>query len=241
MFSQAKLTIPAIHRAQRGFHTWRMDVYATRLANYLRLKKERAKGVTKTFADLVDTNPDYLSGIERNLQAKQIGAKLARKIERSLSLPRGWMDQDHSGIDDANTETSSRELREVPEISWVQAGAFNGVEDYREKYWEHPPALTDRQVSRRAFALRVRGDSMMGPDGIGYPHGCRVIVDPAIAAVPGKRVIVKLDGIEEATFKELALDAGVYYLKPLNPRFPVMPMPEGARIVGVIVQTIIDE
>jgi SOS-response transcriptional repressor LexA len=175
------------------------------------------------------------------LQEKQVGAKLARKIERSLKLPRGWMDLDHSGLDHGNTEPSDRDLRPVPEISWVQAGRFNGVEDFRPKYAEHPPVWTDRQVSRSAFALRVRGDSMMSPMGGGYPDGCRVIVDPAIEPRPGHRVIVRLDGVDEATFKELALDAGVYYLKPLNPRYPVMPMPEGARIVGVVVQTIIDE
>lgn len=218
-----------------------MDVYDTRLANYLRLKKERAGGKAKAFADLVDTNPDYLSAIERNLQDKQIGAGLARKIERKLKLPRGWMDQDHSGLDRSNTEPSALELRDLPEISWVQAGRFNGVEDFREKYAEHPRVVTDRPVSRKAFALRVRGDSMMSPSGHGYPDGCRVIVDPGIEAKPGARVIVRLDGVDEATFKELALDSGLYYLKPLNPRYPVMPMPEGARIIGVVVQTIIDE
>lgn len=218
-----------------------MDVYSIRLSNYFRLKKERAGGVTKVLADLIGTDPNYLTQIERNLQDKQIGSKLARKIEASLGLPRGWMDQDHSGTDAGNTEASGLELRDLPEISWVQAGQFNGIEDFREKYGEHPRVVTDRPVSRRAYALRVRGDSMMSPTGGGYPDGCRIVVDPGIEAAPGRRVIVRLDGVDEATFKELVLDAGQYYLKPLNPRYPMMPMPEGARIIGVVVQTIIDE
>lgn len=217
-----------------------MDIYGIRLGNYLRLKKERAGGKTKAFADLVDTSPDYLSAIEGNLQEKKIGTGLARKIETKLKLTRGWMDQDHSGLDRANTEPSSLELREVPTISWVQAGRFNAVEDYREQYGEHPPTVTDRLVSRGAFALRVRGDSMVCPNGYTYPDGCRIVVDPGLQAKPGDHVIVKLDGVDEATFKELVYDAGRYFLKPLNPRYPVMEMPEDARVIGVVVQTIID-
>lgn len=216
-----------------------MDVYGFRLANYLRLKKEKAGGVTKKFAELVGTSPDYLSGIEGNLQDKKIGAKLARKIEKACKLPRGWMDQDHRGLENANTEAPGREVYWLPKISWVRAGRFNGIE-VRESYADHNMIATTRPVSKRAYALRVRGDSMTAPGGISFPDGCWIIVDPAIEPKPGSPVVVRLDGVDEATFKELAIDAGRLFLKPLNPRYPVMPLPENAEIIGVAVEIVIE-
>lgn len=86
------------------------------------------------------------------------------------------------------------------------------------------------------FALRVEGDSMMNPAGImpSFPAGSLIIVDPTREPKPGYPVIVKLAGVPVAVFKMLELYDGKRQLKPLNPRYPIAPMPDDARIVGVV-------
>ena len=74
-----------------------------------------------------------------------------------------------------------------------------------------------------------------------YPEGSQIIVDPDVDAVNGSRVVVKLETSQEATFKQLVIDAGVRSLKPLNPRYPLMQISERAVICGVVVQTVMDE
>ena len=101
---------------------------------------------------------------------------------------------------------------------------------------------TTKDVGPHAFALRVRGDSMENPRGRpSYPAGCIIIVDPAVTAKPGDRVIARLENTKEVTFKQYEEDAGRKYLKPLNPQYPTLEITEGATFCGVVVQTIIDE
>jgi SOS-response transcriptional repressor LexA len=130
----------------------------------------------------------------------------------------------------------------LPLVSWVQAGQWKEVVDnYRpgegEKF-----ILTTRKVSPRAYALRVVGDSMENPNGRPtYPQGSIIIVDPERAAVHGSPVIVRLEDSKEATFKQLVIEGDVRYLKPLNPRYPIIRIEGQATLCGVVIQTVIDE
>ena len=45
----------------------------------------------------------------------------------------------------------------------------------------------------------------------------------------------------EAVFKQLEFDGERYFLKPLNPRYPISPMADDAKIIGVVVLTQIEE
>ncbi|MEO4030094.1 hypothetical protein ABH313_18890 [Chromobacterium vaccinii] len=47
------------------------------------------------FADTVQTSPAYLSQILSDKHPANVGDALARKIEKNLDLPRGWMDTCH--------------------------------------------------------------------------------------------------------------------------------------------------
>ncbi len=88
-----------------------------------------------------------------------------------------------------------------------------------------------------AFALQVRGDSMVAPAGQWptFPHDCMIIVDPNRKAGPGYPVLVEFqDG--RTTFRMLELDGPHKCLKPLNPIYHTQPMPDDARIAGVVVQ-----
>ena len=68
--------------------------------------------------------------------------------------------------------------------------------------------------------------------GKSYPNGSMIIVDPDAEALPGKRVIARVGN--ETTFKELVEDAGQWYLKPLNPMYPMIKVDETVHICGVV-------
>lgn len=78
-------------------------------------------------------------------------------------------------------------------------------------------------VSDSAFALEIKGDSML-PE---YHEGDIVIIDPAVTPQPGDYVVVK-NQEEEATFKKYRPrgrnDRGEEYFEvvPLNPDYPTL-------------------
>lgn len=64
-------------------------------------------------------------------------------------------------------------------------------------------------------------------------------VDPEREARHGSYVVVRLDEEMEATFKQLILDGSRKYLKPINPRYPILEI-DGKKttISGVVVQMV---
>jgi SOS-response transcriptional repressor LexA len=130
----------------------------------------------------------------------------------------------------------------VPLISWVQAGQWDEVVDVYRPGEGEKPVYTTRKVGPRAYALRVVGDSLENPNGRPtYPQGSIIIVDPDRDPIHGNAVIVRLDDSKQATFKQLIVEGGTRYLKPLNPRYPIMKVDRKATVCGVVVQTVIDE
>lgn len=91
-------------------------------------------------------------------------------------------------------------------------------------------------VSKEAFALRVRGDSMVAADGSGFPEGCIIIVDPGREAKNGDYVVVRFNDSDEATFKRLIVDGPHKFLRPLNPSYKNIDVTEDARLAGVVVE-----
>lgn len=90
-----------------------------------------------------------------------------------------------------------------------------------------------------AFALRVRGDSMVAPAGEWptFPPGCIIVVDPDRKAESGYPVLVQFND-ERTSFKMLEIYDGFpqRWLKPLNPIHIPSLLPDDARILGVVVQ-----
>lgn len=118
-------------------------------------------------------------------------------------------------------------IRQVPRLSWVSAGLFREMEAVSPPtQWDTP----SEPMSDEAFSLRVEGDSME-PE---FPHGCVVFVEPRSEALNGDFVVVTLDDTHRATFKELVVDGPSRYLKPLNPRYPILPLTPQARVCGVV-------
>jgi SOS-response transcriptional repressor LexA len=127
-----------------------------------------------------------------------------------------------------NTERGPALRGTVPLISWVQAGDWQTVIDNLQP-GQGERIDTTYRPKRHTFALRVRGDSMEPK----FPDGCIIIVEPDAPAEPGSYVIVRQNG-DEATFKQLMHDGGRRYLKPLNPRYPILELLPDAAFCGVV-------
>ncbi|WP_422491657.1 LexA family protein [Endozoicomonas sp. ALE010] len=128
-------------------------------------------------------------------------------------------------------------MRMVPLISWVSAGQFCEVSDVR--YLQDPEDFLPcpEKVSNKAYALRVRGDSMtsQNPGGLSFPEGTNIYVDPEKEVSSGMPVIARLPESDECTFKIYVEDSGKKYLKPLNPQYPIHEIQAGTTICGVVV------
>lgn len=121
----------------------------------------------------------------------------------------------------------------LPVIDWVKAGDFAEVIDPYQPGYADDFVNTVTKPKPHTFALRVSGDSME-PN---FYDGMIIVVEPELDPLPNDFVIVK-NGGNEATFKQLIKDGADYYLKPLNPRYPIKPLGD-SRIVGVVREAII--
>jgi SOS-response transcriptional repressor LexA len=77
---------------------------------------------------------------------------------------------------------------------------------------------------------------MVGGEGPTFPPGCIITVDPAVPAMAGDHVVVRLAGAREAMFRTLEGNGvRARVLRALNPVYPSMPLPSDAKIMGVVI------
>lgn len=139
-----------------------------------------------------------------------------------------------------------RNIQEIPVISWVQAGYWTDScsENSINNANADETVFATTRVSDKAFALKVKGDSMTSSGGLlSIPEGATVIVDPEFGGIDnavGKIIVAQLGGTGEATIKKLALDGSIYYLIPLNPSFKALEVTQDCRLIGLVRQVIIN-
>ncbi len=128
--------------------------------------------------------------------------------------------------------------RPIPVISWVTAGKMaEAIDCWPEGVsGEDEPVFARREVSWRAFALRVKGDSMEPR----YMAEDIIVVDPEIGVSTGDPCVAKVAG--DVTFKIYYENGTEIRLKALNPKYPDMVfLKDGAVdfcVVGKVVELI---
>ncbi|WP_231972241.1 LexA family protein [Vibrio alginolyticus] len=208
------------------------------------LAKARMKEIRVTQNQLAERIGASQSGIAHWLGGnREPSIEVIAEILKILGLDKMVLNADGT-LEYPNHEIGNvKEIANQPEtkglfplISSVQAGQWReACEPYNVKD-AHMLATTEK-ASARAFWLTVEGDSMTAPPGspLSFPTGVRILVDPEIEAVNKSLVVAKLDDVNEATFKQLIVDAGQKFLNPLNPTYPKLAINGNCRIVGVVV------
>lgn len=171
------------------------------------------------YSTLADLENERIAGTTRLAEiAKALGSS-AYQLQTGREPPAG----------DSNVSAAAHPFGRVPLVSSVQAGSFREVFD---EFQPGDPRMewlpSPIPVRTHTFALRVEGDSME-PD---FPRGYIIFVEPDAEPTPGSFVVAR-NGDAEATFKQLVKDGADWYLKPLNPRYPIKPLGD-AQIVGVV-------
>ena len=219
------------------------DVYEVRRAHLRAI----ADTVTRArLAEIVGASVAQLNHIIGKNPIRNPGEKLARSWEESLGLPRGSLDRDAKLTvsmfgQPAEALTVAREpspaaidASSLPLISWVAAGLRNDANDPYAPGAAEAWVRFDSRGSRSSYCLRVRGDSMVRPDGTGFPDGCFIAVDPARRPRGGDFVVVRFNDSDEATFKQYVVDGPSKLLRPLNTDFPTLMVTPDSQLAGVV-------
>ncbi|BBL71098.1 LexA family protein [Methylogaea oryzae] len=171
------------------------------------------------------------SGVSQQLISRLEGGHIESTTEifplaDTLGVDARWLATGQGSMRDGSEENASKPLIHVPVVSWVAAGNWREmIEDD-----EHKSIAVTCKVGRNAYALQIKGDSMEPV----FPNGSYIVVDPDLEPRPGNYVVVRLNETHEATFKQLIVEGGIQYLKPLNPRYPIMEVRQEASFCGVV-------
>jgi len=204
----------------------------------------RSIGGISAMAECLGKSQSQISHLIGSSPIKNIGDRIAGQVEVAFNKPAGWLDKEHLSIHEAMASYDVSRTPAlhctVPLISWQQAAKWHElaatyVVDKSNGSELEIPVTTN--IGINAFALKVQGESMESPAGISFPHNAVIVVDPDKDAVNGSYVVVSGINEEEAiAFKQLIVDGPARYLKPLNPRYPILELNPGAIICGVVRQ-----
>lgn len=201
-----------------------------------RIKWARAqRGLTQGgLAAAAKVSTSTIGNLESGIREKP---RELNAIAGALRASPAWVETGKGAWDaGSNVEPGPAAGGLVPLISWVQAGAWSQAQDPlapgdAERWMNCPVAH-----SAGTFVLRVRGDSMTAPHGNSrtYPEGSFIFVDPEKRSpVNGDRIIAKLKGEDEVTFKIYKQEDGRQWLQPLNPAHE--PIRQPFAVLGTVI------
>lgn len=193
--------------------------------------RERRKELGMTqyqLADLVGTAQTSIQKIERGdtKNPRNIEA-LARALQCTPEYLRFGVGD--SGNDNVTAGPANRST--VPLISWVQAGAWNEINEI--KAYDADRYMCPVNCSDLTFVLKVQGISMEPK----FNDGDLIFVDPEAECIHGSYVVARLDDDNQATFKQLIIESGHKFLKAANPNWPeqLIPINGNCTLVGKVV------
>jgi len=192
-----------------------MKISDTRLQNFRRILVDRKLRLTD-IADLLGKAPAQVSAFGGKNPTKGIGDQIARELEKALNLHNGYLDMPY-GLNEFNNATVlSHTGRKLPVIGSIAAGAWcesgGSFDPSDAEEWIDAPG----PVGPRAFILRVEGMSMEPK----FVEGDKIVIDPALEALPGHFVAAKRSSDQAATLKQLKQEGSERYLFAINPDWP---------------------
>jgi SOS-response transcriptional repressor LexA len=186
-----------------------------------------------TVSKLLRVQPDWLeSGVGFPLSEMEIEQNRA-VMEMGPEQLEAWLREKNLG----RTRRPAR-VFSYPEISWELAGGPLEKRDSAD-FEDRIRHSTDADAGENGFWLSVKDSSMTSSVGITFPERYLILVSPDLQPTAGHFVLVRIPELNEATFKQLVIDAGDWYLKPLNPAFPMRVYEEGWEVIGTVVDAMI--
>lgn len=129
----------------------------------------------------------------------------------------------------------SEHAQRVPVIPWNLAAEWARNPDPTRlpagTAWVMPPEVPPG----RTFAMTVRDEGMQAPSGISFSAGYTIFVDPGRKAVANDYIVGHLGDPASPVFKKLTLDGSAYWLRALNPQFPMQQVGDTFEVIGVVV------
>ena len=124
-------------------------------------------------------------------------------------------------------------ITDIPIYGQIPAGMSALTEQTIEGHVSLDAQSANVSKNRGKFALRVRGDSMIGAHIV---DGDIVILEDSKEVQNGDIVAALIDG--ETTLKRYVVEHGRPYLKAENPRYPNLTPARELRIQGVMVSLV---
>lgn len=198
--------------------------------NRLHQARKRAHMTQAALCKAVGISQSTLSELEHDAQGSSHTATLAR----ALNVRAEWLATGELPMQISNVEPGPSLRGVVPLISWVQAGQWTGAIDPLQPGEAEAWLSCPRSHSPSTYALRVRGDSMTAQHGKTYPDGSVIFVDPEKRTpVNGDRIVAKLEGSDDVTFKVYKNEDGRQWLQPLNPSHE--PIRDEFKVLGTVI------
>ena len=163
------------------------------------------------------------------LNGAELKGKNLTTVAKVLEVNAEWLATGRGEKYSSNITTAPDIKGSVPLISSVQAGYWMNFLDTLLP-GEGERIETTYKARQHTYAVRVQGDSMEPK----FPDGAILIVEPDEYPQPGRFVIVRQANSEDTTFKQLIEDGGNRFLKPLNPRYPILLLHEDDIFCGVV-------
>lgn len=197
-------------------------------------KARKAKGWTlEELAHQVETDTGNLSRLERGKQGAS--KELLGRILNALEINLTQAGQVEEGSNVASTLQPLRKHKEYPLISWVQAGDLTESPSNLGAEYEWFPS--PENATDIGFWLKVQGDSMTCLGNPSFPAGSLILVRPDSDVINGKYYVVEMLDSGEKTFKQYVEDAGIKYLRPLNPGYRTIEIDGNCRFIGRVIDT----
>lgn len=210
------------------------------IGQIIRNARKAKKLSLEQLANQVDSDTGNLSRLERGQQGTT-PEKLKRIMEvlgiTLAQVGQGTDSPQDSGMSNVQMALQpSRGTKEYPLISWVIAGEWAESCDNFEPGDAETWLASTENAGANGFWLDVRGDSMTCAGNPSFPEGSRILVMPEADLISGKYYVVKLES-GESTFKQYIEDAGLRYLRPLNPSYRTIQIDGDCKVIGRVIDT----
>lgn len=218
------------------------------LRNIFLSKKKALKLTQQKIADEMKVTPPsvfaYLNGqIPLNIKAATTFARMLNvpvaSFSRRLAAEIEEIAKSQTErIDSGNVALAPHPIRSFtyPVLGWEQIEvAMEAVQQYQAGQLQQASQTSETDAGRRAYWLVVRGEMMSAPSGTTFPEGVLILVSPDLDPADGQFIVARLKETGEGTFRQLRVDAGDRFLRPLNPSYPTQLLDDRWEVAGTVV------